>query len=55
MRRYDLGTSGNVTKVKRVLIDKEIVDTENGIPVFQDPVFRLWILQVFGESDWMVI
>jgi hypothetical protein len=50
MRRYDLGTSGNVTKVKNVLIVKEIVDTENGIPVFQDPVFRLWILKMFGEG-----
>lgn len=51
MQRYKLGTSGNVTKVKRVLMEKEILDTENGNQVFQDPVFRRWILRMFGKSN----
>lgn len=47
MEQFDLGTSGNVTKVKKALISKEMIDLINGKPIFLDPVFRLWILKSF--------
>jgi uncharacterized protein len=47
MDTFDLGTSGNVTKIKKTLINKEIVDLSSGKMVFLDPVFRLWLLAAF--------
>lgn len=47
MQKYSLGTSGNVTKIKKVLINKEIIDNTNGSLSFLDPAFRLWLLKTF--------
>ncbi|MCB0804444.1 MAG: ATP-binding protein [Bacteroidales bacterium] len=47
LQKFALGTSGNVTKMKRTLQEKEIIDLSNGNITFQDPVFRLWILRMF--------
>ena len=47
IHKYALGTSGNVTKIKKVLINKEIIDISNGSISFLDPVFRLWFLKIF--------
>jgi uncharacterized protein len=47
MEAFNLGTSGNVTKIKKALINKEIVDFSSGKMVFLDPVFRLWLLASF--------
>ena len=41
--KYKLGTSGNVTKIKKALIDKEIIDQIGKTVSFQDPLFRLWL------------
>jgi len=41
--KYKLGTSGNVTKIKKALIDKEIIDKQGKNISFQDPLFRLWL------------
>lgn len=47
METFNLGTSGNVTKIKKALINKEIVDLSSSKMVFLDPVFRLWLLTAF--------
>jgi uncharacterized protein len=47
MEAFNLGTSGNVTKIKKALISKEIVDLSSDKMVFLDPVFRLWLLASF--------
>lgn len=47
LQKYELGTSGNVTKIKNALISKEIIDRENGSFDFLDPVFRRWMLRLF--------
>jgi AAA+ ATPase superfamily predicted ATPase len=47
MQKYALGTSANVTKIKKVLINKEIVDTTNGSISFLDPTFKLWMEKTF--------
>lgn len=42
---YDLGSKSNVSKIKSVLIQKELIEsTPNGI-VFTDPVFCLWFVK----------
>jgi len=46
MQKYALGTSGNVTKNKKVLLEKEVILNEGGL-TFQDPMFRLWLLRMF--------
>ena len=38
---YKLGTSANVLKIKKVLIQKELIDDQQGI-YFLDPVYELW-------------
>lgn len=46
LKKHDIGTSGNVTKIKKVLVNKEIIDI-NGNISFLDPVFKLWFQKVF--------
>ena len=41
VHKYQLGTSANVLKIKKVLIKKELIDDQQGI-YFLDPVYELW-------------
>lgn len=41
VHKYQLGTSANVLKIKKALIQKELIDDQNGIH-FLDPVYELW-------------
>lgn len=41
MHKYKLGTSANALKIKKGLIQKELIDDTNGIH-FLDPVYELW-------------
>lgn len=43
--KYNLGTSANVIKAKKSLINKELIDELNKHPFFLDPVFELWFVQ----------
>jgi AAA+ ATPase superfamily predicted ATPase len=43
IRKYKLGSSANVAKIKKVLEDREILDFWNPYPEFNDPFFKLWI------------
>lgn len=47
LHEHDLGTSGNVTKIKKALINKEIIDISKGKITFNDPVFKLWLQRSF--------
>jgi hypothetical protein len=40
--KYKLGTSANVTKIKKHLLNKEIIDIRNNEVSFIDPVYELW-------------
>jgi hypothetical protein len=40
--KYKLGTSANVTKIKKHLLNKEIIDIRNKEVTFIDPVYELW-------------
>ncbi len=41
--QYRLGTSANVVRVKRVLIESEVLDDSGGELTFLDPMFRYWL------------
>jgi hypothetical protein len=45
IQQYNLGTSGNVSKIKKALISKEIIDSSYSRISYLDPVFRLWMLR----------
>jgi hypothetical protein len=45
LKKYDLGTSANISRIKKSLENKELIDNTNGFITFEDPVFRLWFLK----------
>lgn len=45
LHKYQLGTSANVSTVKRALIKKELIDIEKRQVVIPDPVMILWLKQ----------
>ena len=47
IRKYRLGTSGNVNRVKLALISKEVIDKYNNKIEFLDPLFKLWYQRVY--------
>lgn len=50
LQKYSLGTSGNVTKIRSVLINKEIIHLVNSKYELVDPVFRLWLKNIYFKS-----
>jgi len=47
IQKYNLGTSGSVVKIKKALIDKEVIDIHNKTITFLDPLFKLWLKEVY--------
>ena len=47
IQKYRLGTSANVSRIKKALIDKEIIDTEKETNVFMDPIYKIWLKQYY--------
>jgi hypothetical protein len=43
LKKYNFGTSANVTRLKKSLEQKEIVDIAGKKVSIQDPVFKLWL------------
>ena len=43
LKKYGMGTSGNVNRIKKSLIEKDILDSQEGNLVFQDPIYSHWI------------
>jgi uncharacterized protein len=44
---YQLGTSAGVLKIKKSLIDKELVDFQNDSLTFLDPLYKYWLKKYF--------
>jgi hypothetical protein len=42
LQRYRLGSSANVSKIKRALEQKEVIDTMGPAIQFSDPIYRIW-------------
>ncbi|MEA4841475.1 MAG: ATP-binding protein [Bacteroidales bacterium] len=47
LQKYQLGSSANVSIIKRALIKKELIETENRQIYLADPVMKLWFKQEF--------
>jgi len=43
LRKYQLGTSANVIKIKKVLHDREIIDIVGRKIEFMDPLYKYWL------------
>ena len=43
IKKYKLGSSANVAKIKKVMEDREILDFWYPYPEFNDPFFKFWI------------
>ena len=44
---YQLGTSANVVKIKKTLVNKEIIDIRGNNIVFLDPLYKVWLKEYF--------
>jgi hypothetical protein len=50
IRKYNLGTSANVNKIKDALDQKEIIDTTGKRTDFLDPAYKLWFQRVYNRG-----
>ena len=50
LQKYRLGSSANVSIIKRALIKKELIETENKQVYLADPVMKLWLKQEFSTN-----
>jgi uncharacterized protein len=48
---YGLGTSANIIKIKKMLISKEIIDTEGGRITFLDPLYKAWLKEYYFKMQ----
>jgi hypothetical protein len=47
LRKYGLGTSANVNRIKQSLVNKEIIDISSDGIEFLDPLFKLWFSSIY--------
>ena len=47
IKEYRLGTSANVLKAKKALVNKEIIDIQNDTVAFLDPFYKYWLKKYF--------
>jgi hypothetical protein len=47
IEKYRLSSSANVTRSRRSLLDKDILDSQSGTIFFQDPIYRSWLENEF--------
>lgn len=48
--KYNLGTSGNINRIKQALENKEIIDLWGNSIEFLDPVFKLWFKRIYMKE-----
>ena len=49
IQKYQLGTSANVSIIKRALIKKELIEIEKRQVVISDPVMAVWLKKELGR------
>jgi hypothetical protein len=49
LRRYEITSSSNITRIKKSLEQKEIIDISNKKVSFSDPAFLLWFKQLMSR------
>lgn len=51
IRDYKLGTTANVNRIKKALVSKEILEISGNRIEFTDPLFRIWLMKLFGSKE----
>jgi len=51
LNKYNLGTSANVIKIKKVLHDREIIDIVGKKIDFMDPLYKYWLKNYYFERE----
>jgi len=51
LQTYRLGTSGNVTRLKKSLADRDILDVRGEVLAFQDPLYAWWLRTYYFKID----
>lgn len=49
LQGYRLGSSANVSTVKRALVKKELIEIEKHQVIIPDPVMEVWLKKELGE------
>ena len=49
LQKYQLGSSANVSIIKRALVKKELIEVEKRQVVIPDPVMRVWLKKELGK------
>lgn len=50
LKKYNLGTSANVIKIKKVLHDREIIDIAGKNIKFMDPLYKYWLKNYYFNA-----
>lgn len=48
LQKYQLGSSANVSTIKRALIKKELIEVEKRHIFIPDPVLKVWLKKELG-------
>jgi len=51
LKKYRLGTSANIGRIKQALIQKEVLDFLTGSPLFLDPIFKAWLVRDYFKKQ----
>lgn len=51
LKQYELGTSANVLRIKDALIAKELLDSKGGEFYLLDPIYHIWLNNVYFKKD----
>lgn len=54
MNNYQLGTPGNVSKNKNILVDNDLIQEVDGVYEFVDPAFELWFKKQFFNQPFNI-
>lgn len=47
LQKYQLGTSANISAIRKALVKKELIETEKRRTFITDPIMRLWLKREF--------
>ncbi len=47
LKKYRLGTSANISRIKNALVSREIIENQNKEFVFLDPIYRYWLKKYY--------
>ncbi len=55
IKKYNLGTSANVTRIKGALTEKEIIDQLEGKIYVLDPIYKAWLERIYFKKDKLIL